>query len=30
LRTRFLSSNGLGFGDFWKRTDNFKIPNYLN
>jgi hypothetical protein len=26
LGTRFLSSNGLGFGDFWSRTDNFKIP----
>jgi hypothetical protein len=26
LGTRFLSSNGLGIGDFWSRTDNFKIP----
>jgi hypothetical protein len=25
LRTRFLSSTGLGFGDFWSRKDNFKI-----
>jgi hypothetical protein len=26
LGTRFLSSNGLRFGDFWSRTENFKIP----
>jgi hypothetical protein len=26
LGTRFLSSNGLGFGVFWSRTDNLKIP----
>jgi hypothetical protein len=26
LGSRFLSSNGLEFGDFWSRTDNFKIP----
>jgi hypothetical protein len=26
LGTRFLSSNGLRFGDFWSRIDNFKIP----
>jgi hypothetical protein len=26
LGTRFLSSNGLGFADFWSRTDHFKIP----
>jgi hypothetical protein len=25
LGTRFLSSNGLGFGDFWSRTDNFNF-----
>jgi hypothetical protein len=31
LGTRFLSSNGLGFGDFWSRTVNFKIPkDYLS
>jgi hypothetical protein len=29
LGTRFLSSNGLGFGDFWSRKDNFKIPKDL-
>jgi hypothetical protein len=23
--TRFLNSNGLGFGDFWSRIDHFKI-----
>jgi hypothetical protein len=28
LGTRFLSSSGLGFGDFWSRTatDDSKIP----
>jgi hypothetical protein len=26
LGTRFLSLNGLGFGNFWSRTDYFKIP----
>jgi hypothetical protein len=26
MGTRFLCSNGLGFGDFWSRTDNLKIP----
>jgi hypothetical protein len=27
LGTRFLSSNGLGFGDFWSRTENFRNRN---
>jgi hypothetical protein len=26
LGTRFSNSNGLGFGDFRSRTDNFEIP----